>query len=166
MKGVSPLIATIILIAVTIGIGAVIVSFARSYVQTQVNVVGVEFSIIGHTYDKNSNSLNLTVQNVGQYALSNFNQLRVLIQTTDGKTYSCPYYNTTLSNAPTITKSVGANCIVYSVYNISSSTYLNSINPSDFAKFLIYIENISLIGSNVYIEINNKISSNSYTILG
>jgi len=57
IKGVSPLIATIILIALTISIGAIIVAWGRSYVQKQMTCAGMSASLDyeSHLYNNTGN---------------------------------------------------------------------------------------------------------------
>jgi len=63
IKSVSPLIATIILIALTVSIGAIIVGWGRSYIQKQMMCTG--FSLYISDYRVTNSSLVLIVQNTG-----------------------------------------------------------------------------------------------------
>jgi len=80
-RGVSPLIATVLLIAFSVALGAIIMSWGRSFVTTQTDTVGsqsaqemrcsldvaVDWLIIGDEYQvcHGSRGVNVTVQNVG-----------------------------------------------------------------------------------------------------
>jgi len=64
IKGVSPLIATIILIALTVSIGAIIVGWGRSYIQRQASCLNVGFEILSLEFDGN-NIKNIAVLNTG-----------------------------------------------------------------------------------------------------
>jgi len=66
IKGVSPLIATIILIALTVSIGAIIVGWGRSYIQRQTSCLGISLLIQSVVYDTNTGKYNITVLNNGE----------------------------------------------------------------------------------------------------
>jgi len=64
IKGVSPLIATIILIALTVSIGAIIVGWGRSYVQKQTSCLGMSIQL--SNLKGGASAWNITITNIGE----------------------------------------------------------------------------------------------------
>jgi len=113
IRSVSPLIATIILIALTVAIGAIIVGWGRSYVQKQ--MMCTSFSLYISDYRATSSSLILTVQNTGiAIDLSRYT-LQVYIISKDGSSVDVqPCSNTNTS----------AKCVIL---NMGGSLYQDNI---------------------------------------
>jgi len=71
IRSVSPLIATIILIALTVAIGAIIVGWGRSYIQKQVSCLGVGFEILSLKFNSSTNNVSsVEVINSGDVKIS------------------------------------------------------------------------------------------------
>ena len=87
-KGVSPLIATLLLMAFAIALGTVVMSWGRSYIETNAEFIeGSDFSgcsnvhlrlitVGGETqacYDVKEQNINLLIENGPELAIKNFN---------------------------------------------------------------------------------------------
>jgi len=73
IRSVSPLIATIILIALTVAIGAIIVGWGRNYIQQQASCLDVEFEIISLKFSSSGGTntvTNVEVINSGNVKIS------------------------------------------------------------------------------------------------
>jgi len=90
-RAVSPLIATIILIALTVAVGALIVGWGRQYVKMQTECLGYQIEIMGVKYDATNNALNIVVNNRGMNDISlDPNTARlVFLATIGGNQYTC-----------------------------------------------------------------------------
>jgi len=64
-KAVSPLIAAILLIALTVSIGAMIIGWGRQYVQQQTKCLGASATISYVEVDANKSKMNVTIENTG-----------------------------------------------------------------------------------------------------
>jgi len=81
-KGVSPLVAAVLLISFTMAIAAILATWATQYMSQQTatlttkgneaNCVYARMQLDTHTYDKNSNQLILIINNDGRIGLQNF----------------------------------------------------------------------------------------------
>ncbi|MGC9079432.1 MAG: archaellin/type IV pilin N-terminal domain-containing protein [Nanopusillaceae archaeon] len=121
MRSVSPLIATIILIALTVALGAIIVGWARGYVKGQVSTLGANAQVLGVVCNKNL--VNVTIQNIGSTQI-NLQYLSVEITTQTGSTYKCPI------SLNTSTVPQGVACIIYAAFNVSGSSISSISNPN------------------------------------
>ncbi|MGC9133332.1 MAG: archaellin/type IV pilin N-terminal domain-containing protein [Nanopusillaceae archaeon] len=154
-RSVSPLIATIILIALTVALGAIIVGWARGYVRGQVSNLGAQLEYLSSSCNSsvqisvggkpiNVTSLNLTVSNTGSVDIYP-QSLSVEINTLSGETIKCPYdYHT--QNIQYL------DCILYNITDISSSS-IQYISPGNISIIDIYVNNSvsSLTGATIYI---------------
>ncbi|MBI1971722.1 MAG: hypothetical protein HYS53_00315 [Candidatus Aenigmarchaeota archaeon] len=81
-KGVSPLVAAVLLISFTMAIAAILATWATQYMSQQTatlttkgneaNCVYARMALDTFTYDKNSNQLILIINNDGRIGLQNF----------------------------------------------------------------------------------------------
>jgi len=115
-KAISPLIATVILVAFVVGIGIIITSSFTTMTKTQTNLAtrnancpGAVLDIVSATCNATSNELQIVVTNAGSIKLQNFS----LTATIDGKLYtnSTPAGITELSpgSSGKITADIGQN---------------------------------------------------------
>jgi len=87
-RAVSPLIATIILIALTVSIGAVIVAWARNYMITQLTCAQTHVTI--NSYTKGASMITITVTNDGNIDIPlNSTDLSAVVITTQGIAHTC-----------------------------------------------------------------------------
>jgi len=87
-RAVSPLIATIILIALTVSIGAVVVAWARNYMMTQLTCAQTHVTI--DRYVKGNNMITITVTNDGNIDIPlNSTDLSAVVVTKQGITHTC-----------------------------------------------------------------------------
>ena len=165
IKAVSPLIATIILIALTVALGAIIVGWARGYVGSQVTNLGAQVEILQVTYNSNGNFANISIlaQNIGSTQLI-ANNLLVKFSSTNGESQKCPL--TLSGNAQQYLA-----CYIYNITDPSSgNSYINgtisqntiflinmTVNMNDFS-------NSPVDGSTIYIYYYDNPISNGYTI--
>lgn len=109
LKGVSPLISTVILVAITVTLAVVVVPWAIDFAQTQINTIttqgeekvncieaGLNFqaSDVGYDALTNPSKINVTLTNTGLVGLYDFR-----FQFKLGDTYSGLYSPTTQYNA-------------------------------------------------------------------
>lgn len=64
-RAVSPLIATILLVALTISIGAMIIGWGKEYVKKQTKCIGYEIDILNAKADYTNRILKVSVHNKG-----------------------------------------------------------------------------------------------------
>ncbi|MFA4662461.1 archaellin/type IV pilin N-terminal domain-containing protein [Pyrococcus kukulkanii] len=84
-KSVSPLIASILLIALTVSIGAMIIGWGRQYVNQRTSCLGMEVTILSATYDSvNSEITSLSAINVGFVAIPANSKLYLVVEDRDG----------------------------------------------------------------------------------
>jgi len=166
IKAVSPLIATIILIALTVALGAIIVGWAKGYVTGQVTNLGAQVEILQVSYnDSNGNFANISilVQNIGSTQLI-ANNLLVEFSSTNGESQKCPLALS--GNAQQYLE-----CYIYNITDPSSgNSYINGTIPQNKI-FLINMTvnmndfSISTVdGSTIYIYYYDNPISNGYTI--
>jgi len=87
-RAVSPLIATIILIALTVSIGALVVSWARNYIATQLTCSATHVTI--NSYTKGASMITITVTNDGNVDIPlNSTDLSAVVVTTQGIAHTC-----------------------------------------------------------------------------
>ena len=130
-RSVSPLIATIILIALTVALGAIIVGWARGYVSGQVSCLNLGASAEYLSSDQNS-TLGLLyiyteVLNTGSVPI-NINNVYIKIKGTNGDTDICNYNNS------------AGTCSF-----ITISGYPITVNPSNYTEIEIIISNTSIV---------------------
>ena len=82
-RAVSPLIATILLIALTVSIGAMIIGWGRQYVQQQTGCLGIALSITDAEVDTSNKKLTLWIQNTGSQNVK-VSDLRIYYYDVDG----------------------------------------------------------------------------------
>ncbi|MFP3256476.1 MAG: archaellin/type IV pilin N-terminal domain-containing protein [Candidatus Nanopusillus acidilobi] len=162
IKAVSPLIATIILIALTVALGAIIVGWARSYVSRQVTNLGAQVEILQVTYNSNGN-ISILAQNIGSTQLVT-NNLLIEFSSTNGESQKCPL---------ALSGNAGGYLACY-IYNItdpsSGNSYINGTIPQNTIFLINMTVNMnsfgitSLSGSTVYVYYYDNPISNGYTI--
>ena len=162
IKAVSPLIATIILIALTVALGAIIVGWARGYVSSQVTNLGAQVEILQVTYDSNGN-IAILAQNIGSTQLV-ANNLLVEFTSTSGKSQKCPL---------ALSGNAGGylECYIYNITDPSSgNSYINGTIPSNSIFLINMTVNMndfgisSLAGSTIYVYYYDNPISNGYTL--
>jgi len=163
IKAVSPLIATIILIALTVALGAIIVGWARGYVSSQVTNLGAQVEILQVTYDSNGN-IAILAQNIGSTQLV-ANNLLVEFTSTSGKSQKCPLALS--GNAQQYLE-----CYIYNITDPSSgNSYINGTIPQNtifLINMTVNMNNFSIssspAGSTIYVYYYDNPISNGYTI--
>ena len=163
IKAVSPLIATIILIALTVALGAIIVGWAKGYVSNQVTNLGAQVEILQVTYNNSNGNISILVQNIGSTQLA-ANNLLVEFSSTNGNSQKCPVVLS--GNAQQYLE-----CYIYNITDPSSgNSYINETIPQN-SIFLINMTvnmgdfNIkSLSGSTIYVYYYDNPISNEYTL--
>ena len=163
IKAVSPLIATIILIALTVALGAIIVGWARSYVSSQVSNLGAQVQILQVIYNNSNGNIAILAQNIGSTQLV-ANNLLVEFSSTSGKSQKCP-----LVSSSNDTRYLA--CYIYNITNPSSTTsYINGTIPQNSLFLINMTVNMnsfgisSLIGSTIYVYYYDNPISNGYTL--
>ncbi|NAZ26240.1 MAG: hypothetical protein GU343_01730 [Nanoarchaeota archaeon] len=163
IKAVSPLIATIILIALTVALGAIIVGWARGYVSGQVTNLGAQVQILQVIYNNSNGNIAILAQNIGSTQLV-ANNLLVTFSSTNGKSQKCPLV---------LSSNTGGYlaCYVYNITDPSSTTsYINSTIPQNSIFLINMTVNInsfgitSLSGSTIYVYYYDNPISNGYTL--
>jgi flagellin-like protein len=163
IKAVSPLIATIILIALTVALGAIIVGWARSYVSSQVSNLGAQVQILQVIYNNSNGNISILVQNIGSAQLVG-NNLLVSFSSTNGKSQKCPLV---------LSSNMGGYlaCYIYNITDPSSATSLiNGTIPQNSIFLINMTVNMnsfgisSLAGSTIYVYYYDNPISNGYTL--
>lgn len=91
-RAVSPLIATVILISLTIAIGAILVNFGMTYVKRKVTCLAYDIKITDAKVDYNTNSLLITLINNGMEAINiTRNSPLIFNANINGIEYICEY---------------------------------------------------------------------------
>jgi len=166
IKAVSPLIATIILIALTVALGAIIVGWARGYVSSQVTNLAAQVQIL-QVSPPNSNgniaNISILVQNIGSTQLV-ADKLLVEFSSISGESQKCPLALS--GNAGGYLK-----CYIYNITDPSSgNSYINGTIPQNQIFLINMTVNMisfgisSLAGSTIYIYYYDNPISNGYTI--
>ena len=163
IKAVSPLIATIILIALTVALGAIIVGWARGYVGSQVTNLGAQVQILQVIYNNSNGNMAILAQNIGSNQLV-VNNLLVKFSSTNGNSQKCPLV---------LSSNTGGYLACY-VYNItdpsSGNSYINGTIPQNSIFLINMTVNMnsfgisSLSGSTIYVYYYDNPISNGYTI--
>lgn len=163
IKAVSPLIATIILIALTVALGAIIVGWARGYVGSQVTNLGAQVQILQVIYNNSNGNMTILAQNIGSNQLV-VNNLLVKFSSTNGNSQKCPLV---------LSSNTGGYLACY-VYNItdpsSGNSYINGTIPSNSIFLINMTVNMnsfgisSLSGSTIYVYYYDNPISNGYTL--
>lgn len=163
IKAVSPLIATIILIALTVALGAIIVGWAKGYVNNQVTNLGAQVQILQVTYNNSNGNIAILVQNIGSTQLV-ANNLLVEFSSTNGESQKCPLV---------LSSNTGGYLACY-VYNItdpsSGNSYINGTIPQNSIFLINMTVNMnsfgisSLSGSTIYLYYYDNPISDGYTI--
>jgi len=163
IKAVSPLIATIILIALTVALGAIIVGWARGYVSSQVTNLGAQVQILQVIYNNSNGNIAILAQNIGSTQLV-ANNLLVTFSSTNGKSQKCPLV---------LSSNTGGYlaCYVYNITDPSSTTsYINGTIPQNSLFLINMTVNMnslgisSLSGSTIYVYYYDNPISNGYTL--
>jgi len=163
IKAVSPLIATIILIALTVALGAIIVGWAKGYVSNQVTNLGAQVEILQVTYNNSNGNISILVQNIGSTQLS-ANNLLVEFSSTNGNSQKCPVV---------LSGNAGGylECYIYNITNPSSgNSYINGTIPQNSIFQINMTVNMgdfgiqSLSGSTIYVYYYGNPISNGYTL--
>ena len=163
IKAVSPLIATIILIALTVALGAIIVGWARGYVSSQVTNLGAQVQILQVIYNNSNGNMAILAQNIGSNQLV-VNNLLVKFSSTNGNSQKCPLV---------LSGNAGGylSCYVYNITDPSSgNSYINGTIPSNSIFLINMTVNMnsfgitSLSGSTIYVYYYDNPISNGYTI--
>ncbi|RIB35343.1 MAG: hypothetical protein BXU00_02345 [Candidatus Nanoclepta minutus] len=127
IRGVSPLIATIILIALTVSIGAIIVGWGRSYIQKQMICAGMSASLNYKNYSysggNNPKIISFDILNSGESVI-NLRNAYIKITSIDETSDICSYGTGGCSFVETL----GSNNIVPSNFTSISLT-VTSISP-------------------------------------
>ena len=163
IKAVSPLIATIILIALTVALGAIIVGWAKGYVNNQVTSLGAQVQILQVSYNNSNGNIAILVQNIGSTQLV-ANNLLVEFSSTNGESQKCPLV---------LSSNTGGYLACY-VYNItdpsSGNSYINGTIPQNSIFLINMTVNMnsfgisSLSGSTIYLYYYDNPISDGYTI--
>jgi len=163
IKAVSPLIATIILIALTVALGAIIVGWARGYVSNQVTNLGAQVQILQVSYNNSNGNMAILAQNIGSNQLV-VNNLLVKFSSTNGNSQKCPLV---------LSSNTGGYLACY-VYNItdpsSGNSYINGTIPQNSIFLINMTVNMnsfgisSLSGSTIYVYYYDNPISNGYTL--
>jgi len=163
IKAVSPLIATIILIALTVALGAIIVGWARGYVSSQVTNLGAQVQILQVIYNNSNGNMAILAQNIGSNQLV-VNNLLVKFSSTNGNSQKCPLV---------LSSNTGGYLACY-VYNItdpsSGNSYINGTIPQNSIFLINMTVNMnsfgisSLSGSTIYVYYYDNPISNGYTL--
>ena len=163
IKAVSPLIATIILIALTVALGAIIVGWARGYVSNQVSHLGAQVQILQVTYNNSNGNIAILAQNIGSNQLV-ANNLLVEFSSINGKSQKCPLVSSNNTGGYLA-------CYVYNITDPSSTTpYINGTIPQNSLFLINMIVNkdsfriSSLTGSTIYVYYYDSPISNGYTL--
>jgi flagellin-like protein len=163
IKAVSPLIATIILIALTVALGAIIVGWARGYVSNQVTNLGAQVQILQVIYNNSNGNMSILAQNIGSNQLV-VNNLLVKFSSTNGNSQKCPLV---------LSSNTGGYlaCYVYNITNPSSgNSYINGTIPQNSIFLINMTVNMnsfgisSLSGSTIYVYYYDNPISNGYTL--
>ncbi|MFP3317251.1 MAG: archaellin/type IV pilin N-terminal domain-containing protein [Candidatus Nanopusillus sp.] len=163
IKAVSPLIATIILIALTVALGAIIVGWARGYVGSQVTNLGAQVQILQVIYNSSNGDISILAQNIGSTQLV-ANNLLVTFSSTNGKSQKCPLV---------LSSNTGGylECYVYNITDPSSTNpYINGTIPQNSLFLINMTVNMnsfginSLSGSTIYVYYYDNPISNGYTL--
>jgi archaeal flagellin N-terminal-like domain len=163
IKAVSPLIATIILIALTVALGAIIVGWARGYVSSQVSNLGAQVQILQVIYNNSNGDMSILAQNIGSNQLV-VNNLLVKFSSTNGNSQKCPLV---------LSSNTGGYlaCYVYNITNPSSgNSYINGTIPQNSIFLINMTVNMnsfgisSLSGSTIYVYYYDNPISNGYTL--
>ena len=163
IKAVSPLIATIILIALTVALGAIIVGWARGYVSNQVTNLGAQVQILQVIYNNSNGNMTILAQNIGSNQLV-VNNLLVKFSSTNGNSQKCPLV---------LSSNTGGYlaCYVYNITNPSSgNSYINGTIPQNSIFLINMTVNMnsfgisSLSGSTIYVYYYDNPISNGYTL--
>ncbi|EOD42300.1 Flagellar protein G [Candidatus Nanobsidianus stetteri] len=163
IKAVSPLIATIILIALTVALGAIIVGWAKGYVSNQVSNLGAQVEILQVNYNNSNGNISILVQNIGSTQLIT-NNLLVEFSSTNGKSQKCPLVLS--GNAQGYLA-----CYVYNITDPSSgNSYINGTIPQNSLFLINMTVNMnsfgitSLSGSTIYVYYYDNPISTGYTL--
>lgn len=116
-KGISPLVATIMLIAFTLIIAGILSAFVVNFTQTQQaqikSCVDAKVLLQRAVYDLPSKTLTLTIYNYGKVDLR-FQTMLAYYNTTLHKTNATQIYNTTVD----VPATSGSNIVSFDVLNV------------------------------------------------
>ena len=130
IRSVSPLIATIVLISLTIAIGAIIVGWGRAYVQKQVSCATMSATLSYKKYEYNPSTktydIYLSIVNSGG-SIINLKDTYIKIISADLTTSDVCEYN------------AGGGC----TYGVTEGNV--SLNPGDISEIKLTVTNISYV---------------------
>jgi len=165
IKAVSPLIATIILIALTVALGAIIVGWAKGYVSNQVSNLGAQVQILQVSYKSSNSNANISilVQNIGSTQLIT-NNLLVEFSSTNGKSQKCPLVSSGNPGGYLA-------CYIYNITDPSTgNSYINGTIPQNSIFLINMTVNMNnfgistLSGSTIYVYYYENPISGGYTL--
>ncbi|MEM4680725.1 MAG: hypothetical protein QW038_02940 [Nanopusillaceae archaeon] len=126
-KSISPLIATFILITLTVAIGAMIVAWGRQYVQKQIMCAGMgaSLTVISKNFPNNASwNITLNLFNTGEYPIK-YKEIYFKLYSLEGITETCG--------------TAGGGCYIYDLNN------LNELSPGSITTIAIVIRTNSII---------------------
>lgn len=105
LRAVSPLIAMVILISLTVSIGALIVAWAKNYMNNRIACGLTHIDV--QSYTKGTNYIKFTIQNTGEYKIPlNSTDLAVVVMDNSGNSYTCKLSSTLTGTCNLIKKDV------------------------------------------------------------
>jgi len=148
LRGVSPLIATIILISLTVAIGALIVGWGRQYVKMQTECLGYQIDIMDVKYNSANNALNIVVSNNGmnEISLDPATSRLVFLATIGGNQYTCKVAQTTPTGGCSIQP--GATIKPGDIATITV-TFATGINLANFESGQFMIQGCGTLGGTI-----------------
>ena len=152
-RAVSPLIATILLVALTVSIGAMVIGWGRQYVQQQTGCLGYKLDLHGAKYNPNGIQIEVMSYNSGTQRLY-INDTIAKIIDRNGRSWTC---------FPSGTYGGATGC---RVEKFSSGEDILYIEPGKAAQIIVKagdsnLQN-SVVGGYIWIEVRGcgRISEN------
>ncbi len=159
-KSVSPLIASILLIALTVSIGAMIIGWGRQYVQQRTSCLGYSIQILNAPdSDPSDNEIVLNIENTGTASLTYSdlkNKLRFIQVLDNGEIHPSPWYNSTDATSASVS-------YYMTLTEQDGTTEVNSVKPGDVVQARIKVYGNIVQG---YFDIKGcgKVSNDWYKI--
>ncbi|HIP90464.1 MAG TPA: hypothetical protein EYH22_02835 [Candidatus Nanopusillus sp.] len=156
-RAVSPLIATILLIALTVSIGAMIISWGRQYVQQQTECLDVSATIVNAKLNISGSTITVGFLNKGNQILDT-TKVTAILYTADGDIYKCIYYDddddvTTNFKGEVPTKLA---CIIVNPVNETGGG-ISSVKPGGYVEYALRYDNATIksedLQLNAYVQI-------------
>jgi len=153
-RAVSPLIATILLVALTVSIGAMVIGWGRQYVQQQTSCLGYKIDIYEAKYNPSADRTIPLLYNSGTQKL-HIRDTIVKIVDKNGRSWTCFYEGVLVNNTTT-------GCAIENFSNNEST-----IDPGRGVRAIIRIGNDNLksdiVGGYMWIEVRGcgRISENA-----